>query len=63
VHFIPLHLQPYWRDRYQLRPENFPVATDVYSRAASLPIYTKMSNEDVERVVSAVHNVCERFSK
>jgi dTDP-4-amino-4,6-dideoxygalactose transaminase len=63
VHFIPLHLQPYWRDRYHLRPESFPVATDVYSRAVSLPIYTRMSDEDVERVVSAVRSISSRFSR
>jgi dTDP-4-amino-4,6-dideoxygalactose transaminase len=63
VHFIPLHLQPYWRDRYQLRPENFPIATDVYSRAVSLPIYTRMSDEEVERVVNAVQNIAGRHSR
>jgi dTDP-4-amino-4,6-dideoxygalactose transaminase len=63
VHFIPLHLQPYWRDRYQLRPADFPVATDVYNRAVSLPIYTKMSNEEVERVVGAVQSITRQFSR
>jgi dTDP-4-amino-4,6-dideoxygalactose transaminase len=63
VHFIPLHLQPYWRDRYQLRPERFPVATDVYQRAVSLPIYTRMSDEEVERVISAVQSIAGRFSR
>lgn len=63
VHFIPLHMQPYWRDRYQLRPEDFPVATDVYSRAVSLPIYTRMSDEQVERVVGAVQSISGRFSR
>lgn len=54
VHFIPLHLQPYWRDRYGFEPEDFPVAFDVYRRAVSLPIYPKMNDGDVERVVDAV---------
>ena len=63
VHFIPLHLQPYWRDRYGLKPEDFPVATDVYSRAVSLPIYTLMTDEDVGRVVRAVRLIVERHSR
>jgi dTDP-4-amino-4,6-dideoxygalactose transaminase len=63
VHFIPLHLQPYWRDRYALKPEDFPVATDVYSRAVSLPIYTRMSDADVERVIDAVRAIAARFAR
>ena len=63
VHFIPLHLQPYWRDRYGLSPEDFPIASEVYSRAVSLPIYTRMTDEDVERVIRAVRLVVERHSR
>jgi len=54
VHFIPLHLHPYWRERYGFKTEDFPVSLDCYRRAVSLPIYTKMSDDDVERVVKAV---------
>jgi dTDP-4-amino-4,6-dideoxygalactose transaminase len=54
VHYIPLHLQPYWRDTYRLSPAMFPVSQRIYERTASLPIYTRMSDADVERVVSCV---------
>jgi dTDP-4-amino-4,6-dideoxygalactose transaminase len=54
VHYIPLHLHPYWRDRYGLRPEMFPVSQSVYERTASLPIYTRMTGNDVDRVLRAV---------
>jgi dTDP-4-amino-4,6-dideoxygalactose transaminase len=57
VHFIPLHLHPYWRDRYGFKPEDFPVALDCYQRAVSLPIYTKMTDIDVDRVIQAVREV------
>jgi dTDP-4-amino-4,6-dideoxygalactose transaminase len=63
VHFIPLHLQPYWRDRYRLKPEDFPVSSDVYSRAVSLPIFTRMSDDDVERVIVAVRAILDRYSR
>jgi dTDP-4-amino-4,6-dideoxygalactose transaminase len=63
VHFIPLHLQPYWRDRYSLRPEQFPVASEVYRRAVSLPIYTRMTDDDVGRVIAAVRDVALRHSR
>lgn len=54
VHYIPLHLQPYWRDTYQLTPDMFPVSQKIYERTVSLPLYTRMTEQDVERVVSAV---------
>jgi dTDP-4-amino-4,6-dideoxygalactose transaminase len=63
VHFIPLHIQPYWRDRYGFEPEDFPVAYDVYRRAVSLPIYPKMTDADVERVIVAVREILTRYSK
>lgn len=54
VHYIPLHLQPYWRDRYRLRPESFPQSQKAYERMVSLPLYTRMTDADVHRVVQAV---------
>ncbi len=57
VHFIPLHIHPYWRDRYGLKPEDFPVAYDCFRRAVSLPIYSKMTDGDVERVIQGVKEV------
>jgi len=54
VHYIPLHLQPYWRDTYSLTPEMFPVSQRVYERTLSLPLYSKMTALDAERVVAAV---------
>ena len=54
VHYIPLHLQPYWRDRYALRPAQFPHSQRAYERLVSLPIHTRMTDADVQRVVGAV---------
>jgi len=60
VHFIPLHMQPYWRDRYRLRAEDFPIAREVYCRAVSLPIYSRMDDDDVGRVIEAVRTILGR---
>jgi dTDP-4-amino-4,6-dideoxygalactose transaminase len=54
VHYIPLHLHPYWRDRYALTPAMFPHSQRAYERMVSLPLYTLMSDDDVERVIVAV---------
>jgi dTDP-4-amino-4,6-dideoxygalactose transaminase len=57
VHYIPLHLQPYWRDRYALSAQQFPHSQRAYERMASLPLYTRMTDSDVERVAVAVRDV------
>ena len=59
VHYIPLHLHPYWRDTYKLTPESFPVSQRTYKRCVSLPIYSKMDDSDVDRVISAVKSVLQ----
>jgi dTDP-4-amino-4,6-dideoxygalactose transaminase len=60
VHYIPLHLQPYWRDRYELRPEQFPHSQHAYERMVSLPLYTRMTDADVARVCAAVRDALAR---
>jgi len=57
VHYIPLHLQPYWRDRYQLTPQQFPHSQRAFERMVSLPLYTRMTDADVARVCDAVRSV------
>lgn len=57
VHYIPLHQHPYWRDTYQLRPENFPHTQRLYEGEVSLPIYTRMGDGDVARVIEAVRSL------
>ncbi len=54
VHFIPLHFQPVWKERYDLDATNFPVATDAYERIVSLPIFSAMSHTEAEVVVDVV---------
>jgi len=59
VHFIPLHVHPYYRERYALRPQDFPNAWGAYERIVSLPIYAKMSDDDVRHVVDAVRGIAQ----
>lgn len=62
VHFIPLHLHPYYRETYGYKPDDFPVAYREYLREISLPIYSKMSDTDVQDVIDAVLEVGARYS-
>ncbi len=57
VHYIPLHQHPYWRDRYALSAQMFPHSQRAYERLVSLPIYTRMGEADVQRVIDAVRDV------
>jgi dTDP-4-amino-4,6-dideoxygalactose transaminase len=58
VHFIPLHLHPYWRDRAAHRVEDFPVASAEFERILSLPAFSAMTDDEVDRVIEAVSEVC-----
>lgn len=57
VHFIPIHLHPYYRDRYGLRPEDFPVAQAEFERMLSLPLSPAHSDEDIADVIEAVTEI------
>jgi len=63
VHFIPIHLHPYYRDKYGYKPEDFPVTYREYQRIVSLPLHLKMSDQDVEDVIEAVCDVVKKFGR
>ncbi len=58
VHYIPPHLHPFYRTRFGTKPGTCPVAEEAYPRILSLPIFPRMSDDDVERVVLAMQKVC-----
>ena len=57
VHFIPIHLHPYYRDKYHYSTESFPVAYREYQRMISLPLYPRMTDGDVDDVIAAVCDI------
>jgi len=57
VHFIPVHIHPYYRDKYGYAPDDFPVAYREYQRMVSLPLSPKMQDRDVEDVIEAVLDI------
>ena len=57
VHFIPLHLHPYYRDTCGYRPDDLPVASKLFQRVLSLPLYSKMAEADVAQVIEIVKNL------
>lgn len=57
VHFIPLHLHPYWQEKLGVAAGDYPVAEEAYAQAVSLPIYTKMTDKDVQKVIKVVQEM------
>lgn len=54
VHYMPLHMHPYYRQRYGYKPQDLPKAAALYREIISLPLYPSMSHEDVEYVCSTL---------
>ena len=63
VHFIPLHIHPYYRDRYGFKPQDYPVAYHSYQRLVSLPLNLRMTDSDVDDVLEAVADVIARHRR
>ena len=63
VHFIPVHLHSYYRHRYQLPPNRFPVALDNYRRMVSLPLHPGLTPRDVSDVIEAVMDVVRVYRR
>ena len=57
VHYLPIHLQPFYQKKYGSRPEDFPVAKRYYERAITLPLFPKMTDGEVRYVVETVKKI------
>jgi len=62
VHYIPVHLHPYYRDRFGYRGGEYPVAEAAYDQLISLPMFHGMSDQDVEDVIAALKKVVQAFA-
>lgn len=63
VHFIPLHLHPYYQQQYGYAPGDFPRAEAAYNCVVSLPLYPSMHEDDVQYVVDAAKQVIDKVQK
>jgi dTDP-4-amino-4,6-dideoxygalactose transaminase len=57
VHYLPVHMHPFYRDKYGYKPEDCPVAADAFTRMLTLPLHPGLSTEDVQDVVTAVRDI------
>lgn len=63
VHYMPLHLHPFYQKEFGYRKGDYPKAERYYERAVTLPVFPKMGDEDVEDVIEAVHKVIYYYRK
>ncbi len=63
MHFWPLHMHPYYRDRYGYQPDDFPIARRVGESVLSLPLVPQMTARDAQDVVTAVRKVIRAYKK
>jgi dTDP-4-amino-4,6-dideoxygalactose transaminase len=63
VHFIPLHLHPFYRESFGYQPEDFPEASAAFERIVSLPIYPTMTEADVRDVIVAVRKLIQEYRR
>ena len=54
VHYIPVHLQPYYKNRFGFKDGDYPVAESYYKKTISLPLYPDLKNSEVEKIVKIV---------
>jgi len=57
LHYIPLHLLSYYKTKYSLRVNDFPVALRSFQQVLSLPIYASMSDKDVQTVIATIKKI------
>lgn len=63
VHYIPLHLQPFYRKKFGYKKGDFPVAEEYYQRAITLPLFPKMTDEEVKKVIKTVGKIINFYKK
>lgn len=61
VHWRPLHLHPLYAEKFGWREEDFPIATPLWERFISLPIFSSMKVSEIRRVVETVKKICRNY--
>jgi perosamine synthetase len=63
VHWRPLHLHPYYQEKFGTHPEDFPAATAMWERLVSLPIFPDMNSVELEYVVDTIRSLCTKYAR
>jgi perosamine synthetase len=63
VHYMPLHMHPYYRDAFGFQPRDLPIAAEAYGEIISLPLFSAMTEEQVDYVADSVEKIAEENQK
>lgn len=63
VHFIPVHLMSYYRNNFGYKEGDFPETESYFKNIISLPLYAKMTDEDIEDVIYAIKRIVDKYRK
>lgn len=63
VHFIPLYRHPYYRDTFHLEVGLYPISEKIYPRLVTLPLWPGMNDEEIDKVISGVNSITQKFKK
>lgn len=63
IHYMPIHLHPFYKKKFGYKERNFPIAERYYERAITLPLFPKLTNKEVERVIKIIKNVINFYKK
>ena len=59
IHYMPLHLHPFYKKRFEYKKGDFPIAEEYYERAITIPLFPKMTNREVDYVIKSVKKAVE----
>ena len=61
VHYIPIHLQPYYKKNFGYRLKNFPNAEKFYEQEVSLPIFYSLKDKDITKIIKFIKSFARLF--
>lgn len=61
VHFIPIHLHPYYKEQFGFKTGDFPISEKIYEQILSLPLYSRMSDKDVDDVIYSIEKILKFY--
>jgi len=57
VHYLPLHMQKFWKSKFNLKKINFPVSNYLYQNEISIPLFSKMNDDEIDKVINSIKSI------
>jgi dTDP-4-amino-4,6-dideoxygalactose transaminase len=63
MHYKPLHLMSYYKNKYGLKPEDFPESLNKYKSSFSIPIYPDLTDNEISRIISSIRKILDKYGR